>query len=650
MNSVLIRLSRILISGLSVLALGSGGAAVVHAAPGDAPVGTSSAVSLPLDSLGFGRSLAFYGLQADTTLTLPVPAGLVPSALNGFVDAPPNLLSGVVTVIQDDRTIARVPLPTADRAPISIPLAGVRIVDNSATIRLHVNLTPPQDNCIFDPANPLRLTDIGLAFTGVEAPPRTVGEFLPPVLQQLTIFIPSAPTPVESDSAVKLTALIAAHYGRQQTRVTLRTLDGSTVPPGPAAPFERQIVIREGKNTGVVLQSGPGFPSLLITGPSGAISNQIRLMTSKLWTLALSSKAVAGPLVPVAQLVPDLTTIRDLGQPGVNATALTNPRVVIPLDQTRIGRAVRGVRVHLQGSYTPLPSNLGGQVTVGVGGNNLVRWATDNTGTIDRWIDIPDRLLTRFTDLDVAIEATGNTGRCGEYQPITLTIDGATEVQSGLADPPVPLGFQSLPQALMPRVLVGMKGGTAFADTARAVEIVTGLQRLSARPLDLEVVPFPQALSAAQPALLIAADGWDQNDLTLPVSAGAQGPITVAASDGAGGSATLTLDPAQRFGSLQTLYHGGRVLLVATSNGDAAQLDSLLSWLGRDNRNWSALDGMALVAMPGHDPVLVKPDPTQAQAPPPGLPAWALWLGGGVVAAGAAALGLALVRRRKKAD
>lgn len=622
------------------------GAPGTHAAPGD----VATAPVLSLESLGFGRSLSFYGLQADTTLTLPVPAGLVPAALNGFVDAPPNLLSGVVTVIQEDRTIARVPLPSADRAPISIPLTGVRVVDNSATIRLHVNLTPPQDDCIFDPANPLRLSDVGLVFAGAEAPPTTVGEFLPPVLQQLTVFIPSAPTPVESDSAIKLTALIAAHYGRQQTRITLRTLDGSTVPPAAAAAFERQIVIREGRDAGVALQPGPGFPSLLITGPAGAISNQIRLMTSKLWTLALSSKAVAGPLVPVAQLVPDLTTIRDLGQPGVNATALTNPRVVIPLDQTRIGRAVRNMRVHLQGSYTPLPSNLGGQVTVGVGGNNLVRWATDNTGTIDRWIDIPDRLLTRFTDLDVAVEATGNTGRCGEYQPITLTIDGATEVQSELADPPVPLGFQSLPQALMPRVLVGMKGNNAFADTARAVEIVAGLQRLSARPLDLEVVPFPQALAAAQPAVLISADGWDSKDLTLPVAAGAAGPITVAASDGAGNPATLTLDPAQRFGSLQTLYHGGRALLIATSNGDAAQLDSLLSWLRRDNRNWSALDGMALVAMPGHDPVLVKPDPQQAPAPSPGVPAWALWLGGGVVAAVALAVGLALVRRRKKAD
>ena len=646
MNSLRIRLSGVLVSGLSVLALGFGGVGAVQAAPDVAPVSTAGSGSLSLESLGLGSSLGFYGLQAETTLSIPVPVGLAPTALTATVDVPPYIQRGAVTVIQDDRTISRTDLPP-DRGAITIPLAGAQIVDNALTVRLRVNLIPVLDNCVYDPANPLRLSAVAASFSGVESAPATVAEFLPPVLHRLTIFLPGTPSPTESDAAVKLATSVVAHYGSQNPAVAVAALDGAGVPPAPAAAFERQVVIRESPAPAVALQPAAGMPSLLITGPAGSIADQVRLLSSNLSRLALASKAVAGPLATVAQLPTNLTTIRDLGQPGVNATALTNPRVTIPLDQTRLGRVARGLRVHLEGSYTPLPSTVGGQVTVKVGDDTLTRWPADSSGAIDRWVDVPDRLVTRFTNLDVAVEAAGNTGRCGEFQPITLTIDGATEVQSQLADPPSPLGFQSLPQALMPKVLIGMNGPNAFADTARAVGIMTGLQHMSQRPLDSEVVPFDGAAGAQLPAVLISADGWDRKDLTLPVSAGATGPLTVAGSDGKGGAATLTLDPAQPFGSLQTLYSGGRTVLVATSNGSAAQLDSLLGWLGGEVRHWRDLDGTAVVAMAGHPPVVLNTDTGQPAPQSGGLPAWVPWLGGGVVVVLVGAAALTVLRRRR---
>ena len=117
-------------------------------------------------------------------------------------------------------------------------------------------------------------------------------------------------------------------------------------------------------------------------------------------------------------------------------TALS-PQVTIPLDQTRMGRSVRSVRVHLRGSYTPLPSSVGGSVVASVNGETIDHWTTDDTGAIDRWVAVPNRLLQRYTNLGVAINISGNTGRCGEFQPITLTIDGDSPVESELADPPL---------------------------------------------------------------------------------------------------------------------------------------------------------------------------------------------------------------------
>ena len=78
----------------------------------------------------------------------------------------------------------------------------------------------------------------------------------------------------------------------------------------------------------------------------------------------------------------------------------------------------------------------------------------------------------------------------------------------------------------MPRMEVGI-GKDVFADTSRAVSILVGLQRLSALPMDTVVVPLEQAIDSPNPAVLIAADGWTEQAITLPVgskrSRGAQG-------------------------------------------------------------------------------------------------------------------------------
>jgi len=79
--------------------------------------------------------------------------------------------------------------------------------------------------------------------------------------------------------------------------------------------------------------------------------------------------------------------------------------------------------------------------------------------------------------------------------------------------------------------------------------------------------------------------------------------ITVENVDGSGNSSTLALDPAVGFGSLQTLYTGGRTVLVATSSAAPAELDRLLTWLDSDIGRWSGLTGNAAVSMPGREPI-----------------------------------------------
>ena len=145
---------------------------------------------------------------------------------------------------------------------------------------------------------------------------------------------------------------------------------------------------------------------------------------------------------------------------------------------------------------------------------------------IDRWIDVPDALLQRYTTLGITLNMAGNTGRCGSSSHSPRPSTGTVWVESLPAVPPVPGGLQSIPQALMPRTLIGI-GPDAYADTVRAV--------VSPSPATPQCTAdrhrgdqCGRGPSANGPAVIVAADGWDHPETPLPVDAeGARSPSTV---------------------------------------------------------------------------------------------------------------------------
>jgi len=596
---------------------------------------------LALADMGAPAPLTFYGTQGKAGLIFPVPPGLVPEALTATVELPVNVGTGTVTVSQDDRTITRLALPATDMAPISIPLAGAEIVDNSVTVQLQTDLGPSAGRC-GGSANPVRLTNGAVAFTGVENPPSTVADFLPPVLRKLTIAIPATPSKAESDAAIRLSAAVVAHYGAQPTIVEVVPMEPA---PPPSMPFDRQIVIAQGTPAGLALQPGVDpIPRLRISGSDNELTNQARLLAADISQLAISSDAVAGPLTTSPQLPGNVTTLTALGEAGASAVALS-PQVPIGVDQTRLGRSAHSIRLQLKGSYTPIPPNVSARLVANIGDETIDQWPTDATGAIDRWVSIPDRLLRRYTTVDLTLNLAGNIGRCDEFLPLTLTIDGDSVVQSESAVPPLPGGFQSMPQVLMPRVEIGI-GADAFADTVRAAAIVVGLQQMVALPLYTVVTGLQEAIDSPNPAILIAADGWDHPEIPLPLIA-TDSSVTLQAADELGAPTTLTLNPTLRYGSLQTFFEGGRSVLVATSNSAPGELDELLRWLGADVRRWPRLDGTVLVAAPGRQPVTVRPQSQASDAPTaPGDTGSVWWAVAGVTAA--ALIGYAFIWRQSR--
>lgn len=601
----------------------------------DTPPAPADSTTLALSDLG-SDDIIYFDTRRDvssSTFSFVVPRGLTPTSLNATIEIPVSLRYGNMTVSQGVRTIARLPLPPEDRPQMVIPLNGVEVFGDWASVTLRVTALPLENYC-WEPEAPIRLVGSSITFSGAEAVPTTVAGFLPPTLRKLTIALPPKPSQAESEAAVQLAAAMATRYGWQKTDIVVVALpEGATTLPAPAPPRERQIIVKEGPDKGVSLQPGDGLPALLITGPGDELTNQTRLLTDDSLPFALSTKAVAGELKTERKPVRGTTTLAKLNQKGLTAESL-RPEVTIRLDQSLFAQPLDGIRVHLLGSYTPLSKDFNGEVTVAAGDTIIDRWPVNAEGTIDRWVDIPDQLVQRSTPLKVRIQTTGDPGYCNDYLNIALRIDEDTEIQATRASPPVPPGFRSLPQSLMPRVQIGL-GDDIFGDTVRAAQIIVGLQRNSGLPLVVNVTSLQEAIASREPAILIAANDWTDQTLTLPFNADL-GNITIDAFTEGGDPVTLTLEPAITFGSLQTWFDGQRSILVATSNGSAAQLDELLRWLSEKQTRWTDLDGRAIISVPGSDPVTVPnrrsdlPEPSEGSSGEGGAD-W-VWWGAGVIA------------------
>ncbi|AWK74202.1 hypothetical protein CBI38_24255 [Rhodococcus oxybenzonivorans] len=620
--------------------------------PVDQPAPAES-VTLGSRALGFGAAVPFQGNQDEVTVTVPVPQGLTPTSLEAVADLPGNVGRAWIDVESADRSLARVDLPGAPaaNAPISIPLTGAEITDQAVAVTLRSTLIPIDNFCPEAWASRgLTLRDVTVRYSGAPTDPAVVADFLPPVLQQLVLYIPGDPTETESAAALDLAGAVVAYYGAQPVRVDVRKLpEGLPLLPPSGGPFERSVIIRESGEPATELVPLPGGGSALrLNGDDATLQDQVRLVTSKVAAVAVDARAIAGSMDRPPILAPTSTTLRNLGQTNLVATSSGRAEVAVGLDQSRLGRASGSLRVNLQGSYTPLPDDRSGLLSVTAGEYTLDSWAAEPSGVIDRWIDVPDDALRRVTTLTVALNTTGATNHCGTEQPVTLTIDPDSEVTSEPSKEPNPTGFQALPQSMLPGVdVAGTVGG--FDDTARAVAVVTGLQSLTTIPLDPRWVSLDEAIESAKPAILIAADGALPDSVPLPLERTENTTLELT-DPSTDESAAVTLGAPIDFASLQTTFDGKRQLVVAGSTGVPGELDRTLEWLHSSPDRWAGLDGDVLFTTADRDPVELSVPDSGSSSTSSGISAalvWVLAVGGALFLAGIVVAVVVLLRSRR---
>ena len=157
------------------------------------------------------------GANTNQDFTIPVPAGLAVTRLRGLIHAPVDFGAGFVEI--DDgagRFLATVDLPAVapdqvvvpfdvDISPAQVSASGLGL---SFTVREAGRSA--QERCGL--GERVVLDDLAAVFVGNEPAPTTVANFLPSVLQRLTIYAPMDADGAEAQAVLTLASAVARTY------------------------------------------------------------------------------------------------------------------------------------------------------------------------------------------------------------------------------------------------------------------------------------------------------------------------------------------------------------------------------------------------------------------------------------------------------
>lgn len=553
--------------------------------------------------LGMSDELKFRDRSDQVPFLIPVPRGLNPKILRSTVQTPVDMERGHLEAWSGDLLLSRIPLDgTRENISVEIPLERADVRNGVADVSLRTVLTPSGLGCPDWTERPLELRDSEVVFEGEPETPEVLADFIPPVLERLEIYLPAEPTDAEAEAAAVLATTAAVKFGSRDLDVDVLPVNGPR--PPEASPFTRRVEFVEGEESVVEMVDAP-VPTVRIEGDDISLSMQARTVSTELRTLAITDSATPDtPLEPAPALV-TTATLDELGIGTVGVRGVGTVSAPFGLDQTQLGAVVGDVTLDLAGMYSPPPDGRSGLIVVTAGGKEIDSWVADSSGVIDRTMTVPVEVMGRFTDVRVELQTAGEAAACGLAQPLSLNIKGDSRVTLDDSSSPAPLGFESLPQALMPRVQVAADE-RSLDDVARAITILSELQALSDALLRPDWVTVDELLDSDAPGILLTSHPTpDEVDLPLTLTSGRSLDVVGA---GEGEPATLRFFEDIDFASIQVVEDGDRALLVAsstssTSSSGSSEIDRTLDWLAADRDRWGGLRGNVLFTAPGREPV-----------------------------------------------
>lgn len=581
--------------------------------------------------------------------TIPVPQGARRVVLAGQIRSPRDV--GDAQLAIDDaqgRPVASFGVPAAPgtASPFTADLSALPVVDGAVSIRIALRQShSTSDRCASTPA--VTLFDLAATFAVVgTAPPRTVQGFLPAVLTGLTVQVPGAPTPAEQQAALDLVTAVTTRY--QPAPVDVRVVASDTAPAGSPVvddPLHRTVVITEGGDPAVTVEhDGDGRGYLAISGSAQTLAQQTSLFTTQ--TSALAQAASVTVTEPGSRAVhgTDTLTFDQLGA-SAQAQVLGRADAYVGFAPTAFGSPGLGAaRVHLLADHTPVHPDDTASLVVESAGVVVQSLRLDESGHVDRSFDLPTEMSGRSTGITMQLTFTPRGGCTPFTAPMSFRTDPRSTV-SVVSDGGPRGGFASLPLAFAPSVQVALDDSDP-GHLSRAASVLQSIQRLTATPLNVVVVPPEQAASSGSGALVVADTATVETlKLSPPLSGSAESTRVDLVSP-------LSATVSSGLGSIQAFADGGRTVVLVTASGDWAPVDRLLSYAAGREEGWASLSGDVLVAGVDGEPaaLTVRTDgsPRFLADTPTSWRRW-LWLGGVALIVAAASVGVSWVRRRRSA-
>ena len=598
------------------------------AAPAPAPA--PDALVLGWRQLGLSDTLEIDA-TAPATVEAPTPPGLAPVRITGEIGSP---LGGAGRIDIMDRggssvgTIA-VP-PDGATAPFTVDIAAA--APSPGPLKLSfIQRGPerPADGCA-EPA-PVTLSKLATTYTGPTPALRTVADFIPDYLDQITILINPEPSLEQQQAALTLVAKLTHLYRPMPVRIDVDT--SATPPPAGDSRTRRTIAIRDGDHPGLAVEN-PGSPAavLVISGSGADLTRQVDLFTDRRFELAQTPMAA---VTSVTKTVPTSTDTLSFTELGINVqtTVMGTDTVYVGVDTTKFGLGqLDGAQFRLITEYTPLTAGEG-TVILRSGSDILASGILDRSGVTELSGNIPAAGITSAIGMALEIRYAPAGGECA-FGGMTFSIDPASTI-TVVPGAENRGGFAMLPMAFTPELDVAIEGPDQIRYAAQAINLIG---RQASVPLQPSLAGLDEAAKRGTGLLAVTSGEQLQRvGLRPPLSLPGAGAVAV------NGATVTDIDLGGSLGVVQAFPHNGRVVLAIDSTGGPQAADRSL------DGGWSALTGDVVAAGDAGEVVNLSMTTRQGMAPPVSDGwRWWTWFTLGLIAVGLPALaGIALVRRRR---
>ena len=574
---------------------------------------------------------------APATVEAPTPPGLAPVRITGEIGSP---LGGAGRIDIMDRggssvgTIA-VP-PDGATAPFTVDIAAAAPSPGPLKLSfVHRGTERPTAGCT--ESAPVTLSKLATTYSGPAPALRTVADFLPDYLDQITILIGPEPSLAQQQAALNLVAKLTHLYRPMPVRIDV---DTSAAPPAVGdSRTRRTIAIREGDQPGVAVEN-TGSPAavMVISGSGAELTQQVELFTDRRFEIAQTPTAA---ITSVTKTVPTSTDTLSFAELGITAqtSLMGTDTLYVGFDTTKFGLGqLDGAQFRLIAEYTPVISGEG-SVVVRSGSDILASGVLDRSGVTELSGDIPAANITSTIGMALEIRYAPVGGECA-FGGMTFSIDPASTITA------VPGGknrggFAMLPMAFTPELDVAIERPDQIRYAAQAINLIG---RQASVPLQPSLASLDEAAKRGT-GLLAVTSGEQLQRLGLrpPLSLPEAGAVAV------NGATVTDIDLGGSLGVVQAFSHNGRVVLAIDSTGGPQAADRSLDYIRGLDGGWSALTGDVVAAGDAGEVVNLSMTTRQAIAPPVSDGwRWWTWSTLGLIAVGLPTLaGVVLVRRRR---